>query len=374
MKTAFLVSFFLISFNTGIQAADTIKIAVFYSQLKTNVANYVSSEDMRGAIIAVNEINKNGGVLGKKLEIIEVRAPNIIYSVASAEELVKENKITAVVGSNISKMTLAIAPVFQKAGIPMITPISTNPKITTIGNYIFRACFTDPFQGEVMAKFAAKNLKAKSAAIFTKTDSLFSLGLAKEFRTAFLKYGKVVFDGKYYSTDADFSQILKQAIGHRPDIIFVPGHGKDVGLILKQADLLNINTTFLGGDGWGKGALGVAGAKAAEGNFFANHWHIKTESKKNKKFVEEYFELFSGDKIAASAALAYDAIMIIKNAIENAKSTDHVAVRDEIAKTTNFEGITGNFTFDETGDPINKQAVILGYKDGGIVYVDTVKP
>lgn len=355
-------------------AAETIDIPVFYNQLKTPVASYVSAEDVRGAQIAADELNASGGILGKKVKILDIRALNLIEAVEKAEKVAADPQIPAVVGANISKMSLVIAPVFQKAKIPMITPISTNPMVTETGDYIFRACFIDPFQGQVMANFAINTLNAKTAVILTKTNSLFSKGLSSVFNNAFSKKGRVIWVGNYLSTDADFREMLTKLKELNPDVVFVPGHGKDVGFILKQSYDLKIKSIFLGGDGWGKGALGIAGAEAAEGHFFVNHWHVNVDTQLSKTFRLAYRNKFGDHQIAASAALSYDAVMLIAEAMKSTGSMNRSDIRNAIAKTDRFAGVTGKYTFDKQGDPVDKDAVILGYKNGEIVYVKTVKP
>ena len=376
MKRYLSVLLFLIlslTFNGRAVAGDSLKILVVYSQLATSIKTYIASEDIKGATLAVDKINTRGGLMGHKLEIIDFRAPSALEATAEVERILKENDILAVIGANISNLTLALAPIFQEKGIPVISPISTNPDVTLIGDYIFRACFTDPFQGKVMAGFALKDLGAKTAVILTKINSKFSQGLSEYFRQAFSEQGAILWQGRYLIEDNDFSQIIENIKKLNPDVVFVPGHGRDVGLILKQARNMGLKTVFLGGDGWGKGVLGFTGPEAAEGNCFANHWHTDVSDPLSREFKQAYYKKYGENLIASSAALAYDSVMLLADAVERAGSLDRKKIRDALAVTRDLKGITGTYTFDGNGDPIDKDAVILKYQNGRIVYVKTIK-
>jgi len=373
MKNLLITVLFVILFSNA-WAEDAIKIPVIYGQMKTTVNKYIAAEDLRGALLAADKLNESGGILGKKVEIIDARASNIIEGVVLAKKLVQNKNIYVIIGANTSNLSLAVTPFFQKAGIPTISPISTNPKVTAAGDYIFRACFIDPFQGEIMSEFALKNLKAKTVAIITKIDSVFSRSLTEVFSKSFSTNGKIIYKGKYLSTDSDFTETLNKIKELKPDVVFVPGHGKDVGLLLKQAYSMGIKTTFLGGDGWGKGALGIAGAEAAEGNFFVNHWHVNVDTDLSRNFVEAYYKKFGKSEIAASAALSYDAVMLMAHSISKAGSLNKSEIRNNIANINGYKGVTGTYSFDKQGDPQGKSAVILKYHNGKIIFVESVTP
>ena len=371
----FVLLFFLFALAPVTAASDdSLYILVVYGQSPTAVKDYVSSEDIKGATLAVEKLNARGGLLGRKLEVIDLHAVEYLEARASASKIIKEKDILAGIGANVSNLTLAIAPLFQKAGIPLISPISTNPAVTRAGDYIFRACFTDPFQGEVMARFALQDLGAKTAVLLIKVSSKFSQELAMHFRRTFEKEGKILWEGEYLIEDSNFTEILNKVKLHKPDVVFLPGHGLDSGLILKQAHSMGIAPVFLGGDGWGKGVLGVAGAEASEGNYFSNHWHMDVDSELSHEFVRAYFKKYNEQLIAASAPLAHDAVMLLADAVSRAGSLDRRKIREALAKTEGFKGITGTYTFDPNGDPILKDAVILKYEKGDIVYVKTIKP
>jgi branched-chain amino acid transport system substrate-binding protein len=280
----------------------------------------------------------------------------------------------AVIGANLSDWSLAIAPILQEAGVVMISPISTNPAVTKVGSFIFRACFTDPSQGRLMARFALRQLAARRAAILKKADSSYSQGLAEQFALAFAEGGTVVWESTYMAGDLHFELLLRHLEERAPDVVFVPGHGPDVGRILKQAHYLGIETRFLGGDGWGKGVLGFSGSKAAEGHYFSNHWHQDVANQASRSFVKAYRERYREPLIASSAALAYDALLLLEDAVVRAGSLDRAAVRGALAATRGFQGVTGELSFDANGDPVKKEAVIQRYESGEIVLVGSFRP
>ncbi len=350
------------------------KIAVVFSHAQTAIQAYVSAEDIRGAELALDTINARGGLLGRPIELVGIQIQGAITAKAAITELLQHDDILAVIGSNTSDTSLGIAPILQEAGIPMISPISTNPGVTLVGNYIFRACFIDPFQGKVMAQFALHDLQAKTAVIIKKTNSQFSLGLAEYFRETFSQEGTVLWEGKYLAEDVDFTQTMTTVKELHPDVVFLPGHSTDSGLVLKQAYAMGLHTTFLGGDGWGKGVLSVAGPEAAEGHYFSNHWHIDVDTPLNQQFVAAYRRKYDEQLIAASAPLAYDAMLLLANAVQRAQSLEPDAIRDALAATDNVQGVTGIYRFDQHGDPIDKQAVILKYEQGEIRFVKTITP
>ena len=364
----------LLGVSGPLWAEDPVNIMVVYGQSETDIKAYVSAEDIRGATIAVESINARGGLLGRKVALVDTRVINNLAGKAEIAKILEQKTIHAVVGANISNLTMTVAPIFQKAGIPTISPISTNPRVTLVGDYIFRACFTDPFQGKVMARFALQDLGARTAAILVKVNSTFSTSLSRYFKEAFEPEGKIVYEGEYLIEDIEFKDMLANVQRLKPDVVFLPGHGRDSGMILKQARLMGIDTVFLGGDGWGKGVLGVAGPEAAEGNYFSNHWHMDLPTDASRRFVKDYIGRYGEKLIAASAPLAHDAVMLFEDAITRAGSLDGRMIRDALAATRDFQGITGTISFDRNGDPIDKDAVIMKYENGAIKLVKSIKP
>lgn len=328
----------------------------------------------KGIKMAFDEKNKAGGVKGRQLKLISLDDQGKSEEAASAvTRLITQNKVVAVIGEVASSRSLAAAPIAQQYKVPMISPSSTNPKVTEIGDYIFRVCFIDPFQGTVMAKFATDNLKAKKVAILRDVKSDYSVGLADFFVKKFKELGgEVVADQSYQSGEIDFKAQLTQIRGTKPDAIFVPGYYTEVGLIARQARQLGIKAPLMGGDGWDSSKLYEIGKDAINGNYFSNHY--TTESTDPvvvdfiKKFKERYNETPDG-----LAALGYDAAKILIAAMERTTDLSPKSIRDEIAKTKNFVGVTGKITID--GDRnATKSAVVVKVDGNTNRFVTTIAP
>jgi len=275
----------MIMFNCPVYATEPVKIAAVFA--KTGKAGLNNIPFIQVAELSVDEINKQGGLLGKPVKLVFIDNKSTpIGSALAAEEAVRQ-KVSAVVGANWSSHSLAMAPILQKAGIPMITPVSTNPKVTLVGNYIFRACYTDSFQGKVMARFAYKELGSRTAVVLKCLDQKYSMTLAKLFTESFNKFGgKLLFDGSYKSKAVDFKAILDEVKKLQPDVVFVPGYPRDSGLLVKQAASMGIKTTFLSGDGWSQ-IYKVAG-DAVNGSYHATHWHPDIPLPASANFCETY--------------------------------------------------------------------------------------
>jgi len=267
-----------------------------------------------------------------------------------------------------------MAPILHKAKIPMITPLSTNPKVTLVGDYIFRACFIDPFQGTVMANFALRNLNAKTAAVLINVSEEYSKGLAKFFIEQFQqKGGKVVCEEKYLRNTTDFDSLLQKTKKLKPDVIFIPGGERDSGFIIKQARNMGIAGTFIGGDGWGPG-LYKYGGKFVEDSYYISHWNRAATNLENINFLKMYEQ--KNKKIPegeAQVALGYDSVMIFADAVYRSKSLKPTQIRDALANTKNYKGVTGKVTFNKNGDPV-KSAIIIKLKNGIPVFVKSIEP
>lgn len=345
-----------------------------YASLTGETSTFGNETD-QGAKLAIKELNEKGGIDGKKFKLDTQDDRSLAEEAKTvAIKFASDPKIVAVIGEVASKRSLAAAPEFQKAGIPMVSPSSTNPNVTKEGDYIFRVCFIDPFQGYVMAKFARENLKANNVAIMRNQGEDYSVGLADVFKTEFEKMGgKVIADVSYQAQDADFRSLLGQV--KAADAIFVPGYYGEVGTIARQARELGIKAPLMGGDGWDSAEL-VKGAggpgKALEGCYFSNHYSKDDTSPRVVAFVKAYEKEY-GKKPSGLAALGYDAMMIIADAITRAKSTERAKVKDELAKTKDFPGVTGDITIDENRNA-TKSAVVLQIKGTEFAYNTTVKP
>jgi len=371
--TMLLISLLMPGLFAQARATEAIKIAAIFA--KTGVAAKDNAPIFQGVSLAVEGINSQGGLLGQQLEVIELdNSSNPIDSKKAALKAV-ELDVVAIIGAAWSSHSLAIAPVLQQRQIPMISPISTNPKVTLIGNFIFRVCFTDPFQGRVMAQFAYRDLKARTAIILTNVNSDFSIGLAEFFEKSFIQSGgKVLWEGEYKEKSVDFSTVLKKVRLLQPDVVFVPGYIKDSAFLIKQARTMEIGSIFLGGDGWSGDQMYKYGGKAIEGSYYSQHWHSKVPFPRSQQLQASYRIKYGKGIIPGFLPSAYDAVMVLADAIRRAQSLDHGKIRDTLAATKNFQGATGTITFDENGDPVNKDAVVLKFANGTSVFVKTIKP
>jgi len=357
--------------NTG-----PIKVGV-YGDLSGQTSSFGQSTK-NGIAMAVDEINKAGGVNGRQVAFLfedDQGQPAQAKTVVS--KLINQDKVHAVLGEVASSNSLAAAPVAQEAKIPMITPSSTNPKVTQVGDYIFRVCFTDNFQGAVMAKFAANTLKAKTAAVLGDVNSDYSKGMTQYFEQEFNRLGgRIITKQAYTQTDADYKGQLTNIRSSNPEVIFVPGYYGQVGVIAKQAKELGMNTPLLGGDGWDAPQLWELGGTALNGNFMSNHYSPDNPSPFVQKFIAEYRGRY-GTAPDAIAALAYDAMYVLADSIKRAGTTDPAKLRDAIAQTNGYAGVTGSITINADRDAI-KPAVVLelvaNANERKFVYKETIQP
>lgn len=356
------------------EKSNTIKLGSI-GPLSGGVAVY--GTEARNAIeLAVEEINAAGGVNGQNFELIsEDDEGNPEKSVSAYKKLVTKDGVKLIVGSLTSGCTLAITPLAQAQKVVLVAPAATNPAITDAGNFIFRACYTDPFQGTVGAKFAAENLGTKRAAVLYDVGNDYSVGLRDNFVKKFTEEGReVVADESYTTGDKDFNAQLTKIKNANPDIVYLPDYYGTVALISKQLRAQGITTPTVGPDGWDGLAEG-AGDELLNG-YYSNHYASDSSDEKVQKFAAAYKAKF-GTAPTSFAALAYDSVYMIKDAVAAAGSADPEAVRDALEKT-NGDYVTGHMTFDEHHNPV-KTAVILEFKkgdDGKIkaVYNATVNP
>ena len=290
-------------------------------------------------------------------------------------KLINQDKVVAVLGEVASSNSLAAAPVAQEAKIPMITPSSTNPKVTEVGDYISRVCFIDPFQGSVMAKFAANTLKAKTAAILGDNSSDYSKGLTQFFEEEFTKLGgKIITKQTYAQKDQDFKAQLTQMRDQKPDVIYVPGYYGEVGIIAKQARELGMKQPLLGGDGWDSPELWKLGGAALKNAYISNHYSADNPAPEIQNFVKAYQAKFNvaPDSLAA---LAYDSAKVLADAIKRAGGTDSAKLKDAINATKNFAGVTGTITLDANRNAVKPAVVLeLNPADSKFTFKETIYP
>jgi len=353
-------------------AAEEILIGE-YGSLTGEDATFGGSTK-NGIDIAVDEINATGGLLGKKVRVlVEDDQGKAEEAQIVVTKLITRDKVVAVLGEVASSRSLAAAPVAQQYSVPMISPSSTNVEVTRKGDYVFRVCFLDPFQGFVMAKFTTNTLKLTKVAILRDIKSDYSVGLANAFIENFKKMGgTIVGDESYSAGDTDFNAQLTSIKAKGPQAIFVPGYYTAVGLIARQAKKQGITAPLLGGDGWDSPKLTEIGGAALDGSFFTNHYAVEDPSPEAQKFLVAYKARFNAVPDAL-AGLGYDSAMVLFEAIKRAGSTDGKKIRDEIARTKDHAGVTGKITLDAERNA-NKPAVVLEIKDGKFVYRETISP
>lgn len=328
-----------------------------------------------GIMLAVDEINGAGGVNGRKIRVITEDDQSKAEEAANAvTKLINQNNVVAILGEVASSSSLAAAPICQANKIPMITPSSTNPKVTEVGDYIFRMCFIDPYQGEAMANYLSKQAGMKTAAILIDNKSDYSTGLASFFERTFVANGgRIVSKASYAQGDSDFRSQLTNIKSSNPEVIFVPGYYNDIGQIALQARDLGMKQPLAGGDGWESPKLIEIGGDALEGCFYSNHYHIDDPSPAVREFVQKYKERFGQDPDSL-AALGYDSTRVLAEAIKRAGTTDSAKLRDAIAATQNFSGVTGMINLGPDRNPIGKKLAILEIKNKQLTLKATVDP
>jgi branched-chain amino acid transport system substrate-binding protein len=342
---------------------DKVRIGVFMSTTGTTANFGISS--VNGIKMAADEINAAGGINGKQVELlVQDDRSDASEAATIVTKFVTQDQVHAVIGEVASSRSIAAAPIAQNAKIPMLTPSSTNPEVTKKGDFIFRSCFIDPYQGAAIAQFAAKTLGAKSAAIMVDRKNDYSTGLEKVITETFTKLGgKMVATQSYQEGDQDFNAQLTSLKGSNPEVIFVPGYYNDVGLIAKQARDKGITVPLIGGDGWDSEQLYKIGGTALNGSYFTNHYSPFDTEPKVQKFVNDYKSRYNKTPDAL-AATAYDAANIMFDAIKRSKSLSGPDIRDALAATNAFPGVTGTVTFNQQRDAV-KPIVMIEIKDGG---------
>jgi branched-chain amino acid transport system substrate-binding protein len=358
------------------QSAKEIRIGLI-TPLTGDVKTF--GESVKNAFeMAVDEANKAGGVAGMKIVPVVVDDRNDPTEASNAaNKLIKQDRVRAIVGSVTSKATIPVSDLAQSGKIPTITPSATNPKVTVADgkrkDFMFRACFIDPFQGKVMAKFARETLFKEKAAVLYDASNDYSKGVAEYFADAFrIMGGKVVAYESYGKDDVDFSAILTKVKASGPDVVFLPDYYNKVGLIAKQAREKGIRADLIGPDGWDSPDLVKIAGDAVEGGYFSNHYSPDDTRPEVVAWVKKYKEKF-GQTPDALGTLAYDATNLLLEAIRKANSDDPVKIRAALASIKGFKGVTGESAMDDNGNAI-KSAVILQIANGRQKYVKVVTP
>ncbi|MSU69904.1 MAG: ABC transporter substrate-binding protein [Opitutaceae bacterium] len=368
-----LRSLLLLACTSAACAQDTIKIGE-YASLTGKEASFGQSSH-QGTLLAVEQINAEGGLLGRPIELLSEDTQSKSGEAGTAvRKLISRDKVCAILGEVASSRSLEGAAICQAAKVPMISPASTAPEVTETGNYIFRVCFIDPFQGPVMAKFALTTLRSRRIAILSSVSAAYSVGLAKYFKQAFLAGGgQVAAEPKYTEGDKDFKAQLTTIKAAGVDAIFSPGYYNEGALIVKQARDLGITVPVFGGDSWESEVLMELGGRDVEGAYLCSHYSPQDPSPRVQQFVSSYKKRFSGGTPDSNASLAYDSVLVLADAIKRAGSTDHAKIRDAIAATKNFAAVTGRITINEKRDA-SKNAVIITVKNGHFQFVQSIAP
>jgi branched-chain amino acid transport system substrate-binding protein len=343
-----------------------------YASLTGNEAAFGRSSH-RGTELAIEELNKAGGVLGKQLRLVtEDTQSKGGESSTVVSKLISREKAIAILGEVASGRSMEAAPICQDNKIPMISPSSTNPDVTKRGDYIFRVCFLDSFQGDVLARFCLNTLKAKKIALISDVSAPYSMGLAQYFRESYTRRGgQIAIEQKYSGDDKDFNAQLTAIKAASPEAIFVPGYYQAAGLIIRQARQLGMNVPLFGGDGWEAPELIQIAKESAEGTYYSTHFSPEAKAPEVQKFVSAYKAKFDNEVPDAMAALGYDSALVLVDAIKRAGSTEGPKIRDAIAATKDFPGATGKTTIDKNRDA-SKPATIITIKGGKFNYVETI--
>ena len=343
--------------GNGSTAGNTIKIGGSFDL--TGMAAQYGIAASNGVKLAIDEYNANGGVLGKQIQfILEDNKASQVDATSAFKKLVDNDKVVAFIGSDITGTTETIANLAAEKNIPMITPTSTKLGVTSIGPNIFRACYVDPAQGELLAKFAQDDLKAQTASIMINSESDYSIGIAEAFEEVFTANGgKIVEKVNYGENDVDFKPILANVKNANTDIVVIPDYYEKIASIATQARELGITATLLGGDGWdGVTEKTVNNPEVVEGSYFVNHYTVEDDAAIVQDFITNYKATYK-EQPNAFAALGYDAARILIEAIKSCESTEADAIVTAM-QNTSLDCVTGNITFDENRNPVKSVSVI----------------
>ena len=354
-----------------VSETETIKIGGL-APLTGSLAIY-GVTTTNGANLAIDEINKNGGILGKKVEYITLDTKGDSTEAVMAYNKLIDRGVSAIIGEITSKPSLAVAEIAAQDNMPMITPTGTQVDITEAGPSIFRVCFTNPYQGKVLAVLAKERLNADTAAIMINNSSDYSDGIAKAFiEQADILGIKITAKEGYADGDKDFRAQLTKIAAEQPDVLLVPEYYEQASLIATQAREVGVKAVFIGSDGWDgiTKTLDSSSYNTIENSYFTNHFSMQDTAPKIQNFLKSYKDTYNEDPSAFSA-LGYDAVYMVKKAVENAGSTNKEAVVDAL-KNIEYDGITGYLTFDEHNNPV-KAVTILKITNGEYIFDSKIK-
>jgi branched-chain amino acid transport system substrate-binding protein len=329
---------------------------------------------IRGARMAIEEINAKGGVLGQSIElVVDDNGSRAGETARIARKFLSQDHVVAILGDLTSSATMEAGPLAQEAHVPLLTPSATALSVTKVGDYVFRSCFTDPFTGRIMARFAVDHLHAKRGVFLTDVKQDYSIGVTAELKSYYTEQGgQVLQEFSFSSGDTDFRAQLSSLKSLQPDVIFLPAYYTEAALILHEARQLGVKTPFVGGEGWDSPSLVAVAGRSAEGSFYTDHFSPDDPAPLVQAFVQAYRNKYGVDPDALSA-LWYDGAGLLADAIQRAGSTDTAKIRDALAATKNFSGVTGNISLDEQRNA-SKPGVILTIENGKVKMVERVEP
>ena len=352
--------------------AEPVKLGFFMSMTGRDAS--FGEASLNGARLAVDELNAAGGVLQRPLVLVVEDNRSLPGESATAvKKLISRDNVVALIGECSSARTLEAAAIAQASGVPLVTPASTSPKVTEVGDEVFRVCFVDSFQGEVIATFARRRLGLGRAALLVDASAPYSVGLADYFSRTFTALGgRVVASQKYSGTETDFRAQLTAIRAAKPDALFLPGYYVAAGLVARQAKELGLGATLLGGDGFEAPQLLEIGGPALNGAYYSTHFATENTGHASRAFVASYRARY-GAAPNGLAALTYDSVKLLADALTRAGTTDRAALRRSLAATRDFPGVTGRTTINARRDA-DKDAAIIAVRDGRLVFVETVRP
>jgi branched-chain amino acid transport system substrate-binding protein len=349
----------------SILVAEPIRIGAIFA--KTGEAAHTNLNHLPGLYLAVEEINRDGGILGSEIEIVEYDSRSTSIGASRAAHMAVQDGVAAVIGSVWSSHSLAAARVLQAAGVPMISPSSTNPEVTLVGDFVFRACYVDTFQGLVMARFAYYELGIRHAAVVFNTGRLYSADLAAVFAERFAEIGgNIVYRGEYVNNTTDFRGIFREIVDTPAEAVFISSNTTESIIAIRQARAEGLGVPFLGGDGWAYVKDKYSGPELS-GVYYCDHWHPDIAEDVNRRFIE-LFSSWYGPIDTSGAPLTYDACRLLADAIRRAGVLEGRAIQQALLATADFPGVTGRITMDENGNP-EKKAFIVTFADNRTVLV-----
>jgi branched-chain amino acid transport system substrate-binding protein len=367
-----LILLAILTTPTAAFGGNGVTLAAVVAQ--TGIARDYGLPTLEGMRLAVRRINATGGLLGEPLTLIPIDNQSTPIGAKWAGEQAVQMGAHGIIGAAWSSLSLPLSQVCQRNRRPMISPVSTRPRVTREGDFVFRVCYTDDFQGRALAEFALGALNARTAAVLINRKEEYSQTLADFFILHFVhRGGQLIWDNYYNGTAVDFSGTLAGLAEAEPDVVFVPGYSRDSGLILRQARGLGVDATFLGGDGW-DGPIDRYAGDALEGSYFSNHWTPGLDTVENRRFLEAHRQVHGDRPIPTFTPLGHDAVMVFAEAVRRAGGAEPEAVRTALAATRDFPGVTGRLTFNVHGDPDGKTASILTRRDGEWRRVWTLGP